>query len=64
MKKDYRSLCKEKKRKERESWEKQIEGVKMEGQWRIINRERKKRKEEIKMEEWEGHFREVLGGVG
>lgn len=47
------------KRKKRESWEREIEEMKTEGQmWKVINRERKRRngvKEEIKMEEWEGH---------
>lgn len=34
--------------------------------WKMINRERKRKKEikeRIKMEEWERHFREILGGV-
>lgn len=59
LKKEYRRLCEEKKKKERESWEREIEEMKTEGQmWKVINRERKRRngvKEEIKMEEWEGH---------
>lgn len=34
--------------------------------WKMINRERirkKEIKERIKMEEWERHFREILGDV-
>lgn len=33
--------------------------------WKIVNRERKKRKrinEEIEIEEWDEYFRELLGG--
>lgn len=46
-------------RKKRESWEREIEEMKTEEQmWKVINRERKRKngvKEEIKMKEWEEH---------
>lgn len=67
MKREYRKLCEEKRKKERERWEKEIEGVKTESQvWRVVNRERRKRggvNEGIEMKEWESYFRELLGGV-
>lgn len=51
--------CVRRKRKKGESWEREIEEMKTKGQmWKVINRERKRRngvKEEIKIEEWEGH---------
>ena len=65
--KEYRKLCEEKKKKEVEGWEKELEGVRNEGQvWKVVIREMKKRRgvnEEIKLEEWEEYFRELLGGV-
>ncbi|XP_076291061.1 uncharacterized protein LOC143214209 [Lasioglossum baleicum] len=63
----YRLMCEGKKKEEREKWERELEGVKTERQvWNIVNRERKKRNrvyEGIKMEEWDEHFRGILGGV-
>lgn len=57
-------MCKRKKKK-KERWERRIREMKREGQmWEIVNRKRKKRKEmnrEIKLEEWELFFRELLG---
>lgn len=48
-------MCEEKKRKEKERWEREVDKVMTEGQvWGIVNRGRKKRrrgKEGIKMEE-------------
>lgn len=59
-------MCEEKKRKEKERWEREVDKVMTEGQvWGIVNRGRKKRrrgKEGIKMEEWDGYFRKILGG--
>jgi len=66
-KRDYKELCEEKKKKENERWEGEIEGVRWESQvWGIINRERRKWKganEDIKIEEWEEYFKRLLGGV-
>ena len=66
-KKEYKVMCEGKKRKEVEKWEKEVEGVKTEGQvWKVVNRGRKRRgrvEEGIRMEEWEDYFRGVLGGV-
>ncbi|XP_078050783.1 macrophage colony-stimulating factor 1 receptor-like [Augochlora pura] len=67
MRKRYRELCKEKKKKERERWEGELKGVRSERDvWKIVNKERRRRKrvrEGIEMREWERHFRGVLGGV-
>lgn len=67
LKKEYKEVCIRKKQEENLRWEKQIEEAKQEGQiWEIVNKERKRRKEvnrEIGMEEWEEHFRGLLGGV-
>ena len=67
IKKEYALLCEGKKRKEMEKWEKEVEEVRTEGQvWKIVNRDRRRRKrveEGIKMEEWEEYFRGILGGV-
>ena len=66
-KKDYKIMCEGKKRKEVERWEREIEGLKTEGQvWRVVNSERGRRRrveEGTKMEEWEDYFRGLLGGV-
>lgn len=44
-KKEYRKLCEEKKRKEKENLEKEVGMVRTEGQvWKVINKERKKKK--------------------
>lgn len=68
MKSEYRKLCEEKKRKEGERWEKEIEGVRTERQvWRLVARERRRRRRRmeqgIEMEEWERYFKDILGGV-
>ncbi|XP_076301434.1 uncharacterized protein LOC143219315 [Lasioglossum baleicum] len=67
-KREYQKLCEEKKKKEREKWEKEVEGIKTESQvWKVVNRERKRRSrvdERIRLEEWEQYFRDLLGGVG
>jgi len=64
-KKEYREMCKRKKKEER--WEREMEKAIVEGQvWGIVNRERKRWKginEDIKMEEWEEYFKGLLGGV-
>jgi len=66
-KKEYREICEEKKRDENERWEREVEEARVEGQvWGIVNRERKRWKginEDIKMEEWEEYFKELLGDV-
>ena len=60
-------MCEEKKKKEMERWEEELEGVRTEGQvWKVVNRERGRRRkvnERIKMEEWDEYFRGLLGGV-
>jgi len=67
LRKRYREHCKVKKQRERERWERELEGVRSEGDvWKVVNKGRKRRKrvkEGIEMKEWERHFREVLGGV-
>lgn len=45
MKREYRKVNVEKRRKERVRWERKIEGVKMEGQmWKVVGRGRRRRK--------------------
>jgi len=64
---EYREICEEKKKEENLRWEREVEGVRREGQvWGIVNKERKKWKginEGIKMEEWEIYFKGLLGGI-
>ena len=66
-KRKYGRMCVEKKKEELERWEKELEGVRTEGQvWKVLKRERKRRRrvnEGIKMEIWEEHFKGLLGGV-
>lgn len=66
-KRKYRRMCEEQRKEEVERWEKELEGVRTEGQvWKAINRERKRRRkvnERIKMVEWDEHFKGLLGGV-
>lgn len=61
----YRKLC-EKKKKE-ETWERNVKEARTKGQvWKIVNRERRRRfkiNEGIKLEEWDEHFKRVLGGI-
>ena len=67
-KKEYTRVCEEKKKKKVDRWEKEVEGIRTEGQvWKVVNRERKRRRgvnEEIKIEEWDEYFRELLVGGG
>lgn len=62
----YKKLCEKKKRADLERWMEEIKEARTEGQmWRIVNRERKRKKrvnEGIEMEEWD-YFKELLGGV-
>lgn len=45
MKREYRKVNVEKRKKERVRWERKIEGVKMEGQvWKVVGRGRRRRK--------------------
>lgn len=63
---EYRRLCEEKKEEWNEKLMKEVREAKTQEQvWRVINRERGKRVEinrEIRMEEWDKYFRELLGG--
>lgn len=56
-----------KKKEGNDRWEKQVAEARRESEvWKIINRERKKRKginDGIEMEEWKEHFMRLLGGV-
>lgn len=67
MRKRYREHCKEKKRRERDRWERKLEGVRTEEDvLRVENKKRRKRKrdrEGIEMSEWKRHFRRVLEEV-
>lgn len=61
----FRELCKRKERKMLKRFEEEVENVKMKEIWRIVNRERKRKipiEEEIKIEEWENHFMQLLEG--
>lgn len=64
---EYKLLCKGKREEERIRWYKEAIEARTEGEvWKVINRERRKRKganEEIKAEEWKGYFMDLLGGV-
>ncbi|XP_053989926.1 uncharacterized protein LOC128882360 [Hylaeus volcanicus] len=55
-------MSREKKSREKEWWEKEIEGIRTEGEvWKIVNRGRKRRKgvnTEIEIEAWDEYFRE------
>ena len=66
-KRGYGRLCEEKRKKEVERWERELEGVRTEAQvWKVVNRERGGRSrvnERIKIEEWNEYFRGLLGGV-
>lgn len=60
-------MCEEKKRREVERWEAEVKEIRTEEQvWKVVNRERKRRKrlnEGISMQEWDRYFRDLLGGV-
>lgn len=61
----FRELCKRKEEKMLKRFEEEVENVKIEEIWRIVNRERKRKipiEEEIKIEEWEKHFMHLLEG--
>ena len=61
------SCREEKKKKEVERWEKEVEGVSTERQvWKVVNMGRKKKRrlnERIDIREWDEYFRGLLGGV-
>ncbi|XP_024867350.1 uncharacterized protein LOC112451550, partial [Temnothorax curvispinosus] len=63
----YKKLCEGKKRREMEKWEAEVKQIRTEGQvWKVVNKERKRRRrvnEGISMQEWDGYFKELLGGV-
>ncbi|KAL6417803.1 hypothetical protein ACFW04_012524 [Cataglyphis niger] len=63
----YKKLIEGKKKEEKERWEREVREIKTEGQvWELVNRGRRKRRkvnEDISMEEWDGYFRNLLGGV-
>ena len=63
----YKKLIEKKKKEENEKWEKEVKGIRTEGQvWEMVKREGKKRRvvdKSIKREEWEEYFRGLLGGV-
>ncbi|XP_070529775.1 golgin subfamily A member 6-like protein 6 [Cardiocondyla obscurior] len=67
IKKEYKDLCEEKKRREVERWIEEVKRVKTEKQiWEKIERERKKRgggRENLEIKEWEEYFRNIMGGV-
>lgn len=58
-------MCEEKKKKEMERWVEEMKEVKSEKQvWKVVNRERKKKRgvnEDIEMGEWDRYFRDLLG---
>ncbi|KAL6418191.1 hypothetical protein ACFW04_012287 [Cataglyphis niger] len=62
----YKKLIEGKKKEEKERWEREVKEIKTEGQvWELVNRGRRKRRkvnEDISMEEWDGYFRNLLGG--
>lgn len=61
----YRRVCEEKKKKEMERWVEEMKEVKSKKQvWKVVNRERKKKRgvnEDIEMGEWDRYFRDLLG---
>jgi len=63
----YREMCNRKRREENLKWEREVEKASRESEvWKIVNRERRKRKRmivDIGMEEWKEHFMRLLGGV-
>jgi len=66
VKRAYNRLC-EKKREEARRWEEEVKEARTENHvWKIVNRERKKKKwvnEGIELEEWDRYFKGLLGGV-
>lgn len=63
----YKKLYEGKREREREEWEREVGRARTEGQvWKIVNKERRKRKrinESIDIEEWDSYFKKLLGGV-
>ncbi|XP_024884581.1 trichohyalin-like [Temnothorax curvispinosus] len=66
LRREFREMCRRKEEKRLENYEEEVRSAKTEEQiWKIINKERKKRvpiEEDIKMEEWENHFMQLLEG--
>ncbi|KAL6430574.1 hypothetical protein ACFW04_006875 [Cataglyphis niger] len=62
----YKKLIEGKKKEEKERWEREVREIKTVGQvWELVNRGRRRRRkvnEDISMEEWDGYFRNLLGG--
>jgi len=67
-KRKYREMCNRKKREENLRWESEVEKASGESEvWKIVNRERRKRKRmivDIGMEEWKEHFIEAVRWSG
>jgi len=65
--KEYRELCERKKKEKNERWEREIEEIRSEEMvWKVVNKERKRRKrinEGIEMGEWKEYFKRMMGGV-
>lgn len=66
MKKIYKELCENKKKKEREEFIREVGRARMEGEiWEVIRKQRGGRKrvnEEIKEKEWREYFMNLMGG--
>lgn len=60
-------MCKKKREEENEKWSKEAQEARTEGEvWKIVNRERKRRKgvnEGIEEKKWREYFMTLLGGV-
>jgi len=63
---EYRELCEKKRKEENNRLMKEAREARTQVEvWRVINRKRKRKMEisrEIEMEEWDGHFKKLLGG--
>jgi len=64
--KEYRELCEKKRKEENDRLMKEAKEARTQVEvWRVINRKRRRKMEvnrEIEMEEWDGHFKKILGG--
>ncbi|KMQ82179.1 axoneme-associated protein [Lasius niger] len=64
---EYKLLCKNKREEENEKWSKEAQEARTEGEiWKIVNKERKRRKgvnDGIEEKEWREYFMTLLGGV-